>query len=83
MSILGEFSGYERELMEHDLNANGYLESSELTPAAMEVQDKIAADTGRMFGPIFAAPITGVWVTINFAVLYGVECAVRNFPGLR
>ena len=78
-SILGEFSDYERELMEYDLNGDGDLDRSELTPAAMEVQDKIASDTGRMFGPIFAAPIAVIWVTINFVVLYGGEYTLKRF----
>ena len=78
-SILTEFEDYEHELLQYDLNRDCAVTGSELTPAAMEIQDKIVHDTGRSFGPIFAAPITGVWVALNFAVLYGGEWVVRHF----
>ncbi len=78
ITILTEFSGYEREFTEFDLNGDGELDREELTPAAIDLQDKIAGDTGRVFGPIFAAPITVIWVTINFALLYAAEFGFKR-----
>ena len=78
VSILSEFSDFERDLMAFDINGDGDVDGTELTPEAMELQDKIADDTGRMFGPIFAAPITAIWVTVNFVILYGAEYGITK-----
>ena len=77
-SIMGEFSGYETELMEFDVNHNGEIDDAELTREARELQDLIANDTGRSMGSFFAVPITAIWVGLNFLILYGLELVVKR-----
>lgn len=77
-TIIGEFSGYEEQLREFDINKNGRIDDAELTNDARKLQDLIVSDTGESMGPYFAIPITAIWVAINMLVLYGLEWAVRR-----
>ena len=77
VSILVMFEGYKHELLEYDLNGDGRVRGAELTVPAQAVRDKITNDAGRMFGPILAAPISAVWVALNFVILYGCEWLIR------
>ena len=72
-SILSEFEQYERELLQFDTSGDGVIDPSESTPATRDLEAKIANDTGRSCGPIFAVPITAIWVLVTFAALYGLE----------
>ena len=69
----------ETELYEYDLNGDRRFEDAELTPAAQRAMDNLTNDTGRQFAPVTAVPITGLWVMLNFSVLYFGKWCCRCF----
>ena len=61
---------YEWELNRFDLDGDGSFSDDEYTPAAQAAMKRLTNDTGRLFAPIVAAPVTLIWVAINFTFLY-------------
>ena len=61
---------YEWELNRFDLDGDGSFSNDEYTPAAQAAMKRLTNDTGRLFAPIVAAPVTLIWVAINFTSLY-------------
>jgi hypothetical protein len=61
-----------------DLNRNGRIDNSERTTAAARVISDQGRDTGRAVAPVLGIPLTVVWYTFLFTVLYGGEWAVRK-----
>ena len=77
-SVFALDSHLEAELDKFDLNGDGGFDSSEMTPAAQQAMDDFTHDTGRTFAPIFGAPITAIWLLLNFAILYCGEWVYRT-----
>ena len=76
-SVFAMDAHLESELYKFDLDGDGGFDDSELTPAAQQAMDDFTHDTGRTFAPVFGAPITGIWVLLNLAVLYCGEWILR------
>ena len=77
----------EAEMNAFDLNGDGSFSGAELTPAAERAMEEWSSDTGRTFAPIFGVPITAIWYTIVFAIVFGAEwlfriCFLRKRPPL-
>lgn len=61
-----------------DLNRNGRIDNSERTIAAAQWISDQGRDTGRALAPVLGIPLTAVWYTFLFAVLYCGEWAMRK-----
>lgn len=70
---------YDRARMEaFDLNRDGRIEGSERTKEAELAILDHGRDTGRALAPVLGIPITAVWYTFLYAVLYGGDWAIRK-----
>ena len=70
---------YDRAKMKaFDLNRNGRIDDSERTSEADRAISDQGRDTGRALAPVLGIPLTVVWYTFLFGVLYGGEWAVRK-----
>lgn len=82
-SVFALDSYLKSELYKFDLDGNGSFNETEMTQAAQQAMDDFTHDTGRTFAPIFGAPLTAIWVLINFAVLYCGEWIFRALTKLK
>ena len=80
-SVFAYDSYLKSRLYTFDLNGDGGFDDSEMTPAAQQAMDDFTHDTGRTFAPVFGAPVTAIWVLVNFVVLYGGEWIFRVTTG--
>ena len=62
----------------YDLDGDGGISGAELTPAAEHAMDEWASDTGRTFAPIVGVPLTAIWYTTLFAILFGGQWIFRK-----
>ena len=68
----------EAEMNSYDLDGDGGFSGAELTPEAELAMEEWASDTGRTFAPIFGVPITAIWYTFQFAILFSGEWVIRK-----
>jgi hypothetical protein len=68
----------EAKMNSFDLDGDGGFSGTELTPEAERAMDEWASDTGRNFAPFSGIPITAIWYTLLFAVVYGGEYLFRS-----
>ena len=73
---------YDRTRMEtFDLHRDGRIDHSERTEEADRAISDQARDTGRALAPILGIPLTAVWYSFLFGVLYGGEWVIKKlFP---
>ena len=70
---------YDRAKMRaFDVNRNGRIDDSERTHEADRAISDQGRDTGRALAPVLGVPLTVVWYTILFSVLYSDEWAIRK-----
>ena len=68
----------EAEMNSYDLDGDGGIGGEELTPAAERAIDEWASDTGRTFAPIVGVPLTAIWYTILFVMMFGGQWMFRK-----
>lgn len=78
MSVWALDARLEAEMNAFDLDGDGGFSGAELTPAAERAMEEWSSDTGRLFAPIFGIPITGIWYTILFAIVFSGEWIFRK-----
>jgi hypothetical protein len=62
----------------YDLNRDGRIEGFERTSEADRAIRNQGNDTGRALAPVLGIPLTAIWYTMLFAVLYGGEWIFRK-----
>ena len=61
-----------------DLNRNGRIEGSERTREAERAMRDQGRDTGRALAPVLGIPLTAIWYTLLFGILFGGDWIFRN-----
>lgn len=61
-----------------DLNRNGRIDGVERTSAADRAILNQGNDTGRTFAPITGIPLTAIWYTVLYGLLFGGDWTFRK-----
>ncbi len=61
-----------------DLNRNGRIEGFERTSEAERAMRNQVNDTGRALAPILGIPLTAIWYTVLFGLLFGGDWTFRK-----
>ena len=61
-----------------DLNRDGRVEGSERTSEAERAIRNQGNDTGRALAPILGIPLTAIWYTVLFGLLFGGDWTFRK-----
>lgn len=70
-------------MMRHDLNGDGIVSGAERSQEAEGAIREWASDTGVTMAPIVGLPLTVIWYSILFLVLFGgVYLLKRLFPSI-
>ncbi len=70
--------GIEANMMSFDLNRDGSISGSELTPAAELAIDRWSSDVGRNFGVFLVIPLFAIWTAVVYSVLSATTYVVRS-----
>ncbi len=77
-SVMALDAELEAKMNSFDLDGDGGIGGSELTPDAEKAMEDWASDTGRSFAPIIGAPLTLIWYSILFGLVFAGEWIVRS-----
>ena len=66
------------EMNKFDLDGDGGIGGVELTPEAERAAQEWASDTGRTFAPFIGLPLSAIWISACFSVLYAGEWLIRK-----
>ena len=67
--IVGQEKYYEQQLINYDLNENGFFEENERTEKQQIIQEKVASDTARNLAPITTIPVIIVFGFLFWSTL--------------
>jgi hypothetical protein len=70
--------GIESEMNSHDLDGDGSITGSELTPDAKEAMERWSSDTGRNFGIFLAIPFFAIWTATVYIALSAASLIARS-----
>jgi len=62
----------------YDLNRDGRIEGFERTDEAKRAIRNQGNDTGRALAPVLGIPLTAIWYTMLFGILYGGDWIFRK-----
>ena len=70
--------GIESNMMSHDLDGDGSIAGSELTPDAEAAIERWSSDVGRNFGVFLAIPLFAIWTATVYCALSAASWVARS-----